>query len=184
MGWFSRKPTQQKFVEAAITVASNLYLQTISGAEDERAGLQFGLDDSRYRYLIFCLSTAVTAALAYDEEKQVQSEALINGCVQFALWTAKEHAEEFFDNATSSKDSVRTATAYFQDLLKQWSQWPKLEMEGRNAEIIDLVCSMLRTTESDEPTGETDKQRLEPLALEIDCRLPAMRGAFVELAKR
>lgn len=33
MGWFSRKPTPQKQVEAAVTVATNLYLTTIPGAE-------------------------------------------------------------------------------------------------------------------------------------------------------
>ncbi len=31
MNWFRRKPSQQKYVEAAITVASNLYLHTIPG---------------------------------------------------------------------------------------------------------------------------------------------------------
>ena len=39
-----RKPTQQKYVEAAITVASNLYLHTIPGANDAPARLQSGSD--------------------------------------------------------------------------------------------------------------------------------------------
>ena len=56
MGWFSSKPTQEKYVEAAVTVASNLYLHTIPEADDAPAELKFSLSDSRYRYLLFCLS--------------------------------------------------------------------------------------------------------------------------------
>jgi len=85
MSWFSRKPTQQKQVEAAITVASNLYLHTIPGAADAPVALQFGLPDSRYRYLIFCLSAVVTAVLAYDEGREInQPEVFIKGCLDFA----------------------------------------------------------------------------------------------------
>jgi hypothetical protein len=90
MGWFTRKPTEQKYVKAAITVATNLYLHTIPGAEDAPVPLQFSLPDSRFRYMVFCLSTAVTAALAYDEEKQIQPEPFIKGCLHFATWTATE----------------------------------------------------------------------------------------------
>ena len=94
----------QKQVEAAIRVASNLYLHTIPGAKDAPVPLQFSLSDSRYRYLIFCLSAAVTTALAYDEEKKIQPEALIKGCLHFATWTATENAQEYFDDPVSSQD--------------------------------------------------------------------------------
>ena len=91
-GWFRRKPTQEKYVQAAFTVASNLYLHTIPGAENPLVPvpLKFNLPDSRFRYLMFCLSTAITAALVYDEKKEVQPEALINGCLHFATgWPQK-----------------------------------------------------------------------------------------------
>ncbi len=46
-------------VEAALTVASNLYLHTTPGAEGPTgvgpATLQFALPDSRFRYMVFCL---------------------------------------------------------------------------------------------------------------------------------
>lgn len=184
MSWFSRKPTQQKYVEAAITVATNLYLHTIPGAEDAPAPLQFSLPDSRFRYLIFCLSAVVTAALAYDEKKQIQPEVLIKGCLHFATWIATENAQEYFDDPASSQDSIKGAPADFQDFLKHWSRWPELEKEGRNAEIIELITSMIQTTESNLPAKQNDMQRLGDLALQIDCRLPIMRGALIELANR
>ncbi len=184
MSWFSRKPTQQKYVEAAVTVASNLFLHTIPGAEDAPAPLQFGLPDSRYRYMIFCLSTVATAALVYDEKKNIQPQALLEGCLKFATWTATEHAEQYFDDPTSPQDSINNTTAYFQELLNHWSRWPELEKQGKNAEIIKLISDMIRTTESELPAASADMQRLDSLALSIDCRLPTMRGALIELANR
>lgn len=184
MTWFSRKPTQHKYVEAAVTVASNLYLHTIPGAEDAPAVLQFSLQDSRYRYLVFCFSTLVTAALAYDEKKLILPDALIEGCLEAARIIALQNPEGFFDEPARYQDSVENTSAYFQEFLKHWSQWAELEKEGRNEEVWDLICSMVHTTESAEPLCQTDTERLGKLALEIDCRMPTMRGAFVELADR
>jgi len=181
VSWFSRKPTQQKYVDAAIKVATNLYLHTIPEAEDAPAPLQFNLPDSRFRYMIFCLSAVVAAALAYDEKKHIQPETLIKGCLHFSTWIATERAQEYFDDSASSQHSIGSASAYFEGLLKQWSRWPELEKEGRNAEIIGLICSMIHTTESNNPLTESDRERLSPLALQIDCWLPTMRGAFTEL---
>jgi hypothetical protein len=56
--------------------------------------------------------------------------------------------------------------------------------QNKNAEMIDLISSMIHTTESNEPVEKTDEQRLGPLALWIDCRLPTMRAAFEELAMK
>jgi hypothetical protein len=184
MGWFSCKPTPQKYVEAAVTVASNLYLQTIPGAKDAPAPLEFRLQDSRYRYLIFCVSTVVTAVLAYDEKKRIQPEALIDGCLHFVSWAAKESPGDYFDNPAASQHFADSAPAYFQSFLKQWSQWPALEKEGRDNEIIDLISLMIRSTESNRPAAEADMRRLGELALQVDCRLPTMRGAFSELVAK
>src|SRR5438093_1186842 len=101
MSWFNRKPTQQKHVEAAITVASNLYLHTIPGVDDAPAQLQFSLPDSRFRYMIFCLSTVVAAALAYDQKKRIEPEVLIKGCLHFLSWIATESTQEYFDDSAS-----------------------------------------------------------------------------------
>jgi hypothetical protein len=185
MGWFSRKPTEQKQIEAAIKVASNLYLHTIPEVEDTPVVLQFSLPDSRYRYLIFCLSAVVTVALAYDEAKKInRPDALIKGCLNFATWTATENAQEYFGISTSPKDATDNATAYFQEFLKHWSRWPELEKEGKNTEIADLICTMIHITESNVPAEKTDMQRLGKLALQIDCQLPTMRNAFIELANQ
>ena len=187
MSWFSRKPTQQKYIEAAITVATNLYLHTIPGAEAcilPSSPLQFSLPDSRYRYMLFCLSVALTAALAYDEKKQIQPEKLIQGCLHFAAWTATEHAKEYFDDPATSQASIDITAAYFQEFFKHWSQWPALEKEGKSNEANDLISFIIHMTESNVPAEDADMQRLGDLALAINCRLPTMRGALIELATR
>jgi len=182
MRWFSRKPTQQKYIDAAIKVATNLYLNTIPGAVDAPAHLQFNLPDSRFRYMIFCLSAVVAAALAYDEKKQIQPEPLIKGCLHFATRTVTKSAQEYLSDLATSQDSISdSATAHFQEFLKCWSRWPNFKKEGRNSEIIGLICSMIHATESNNPPTESDRERLGPLALQIDCWLPTMRGAFNEL---
>jgi hypothetical protein len=184
MNWFRRKPTQQKYVEAAITVASNLYLQTIPKSDGTPAPLHFTLPDSRYRYMIFCVSTVVTAALVYDERKEIQPEALINGCLQFLTWLANERPDEYFDNPANAERSINSTTASLQEFLKQWSRWPEFEKEGKSAESNELISHMLRTTESDLPAETEDLRRLGNLALDIDSRMPTMRRALVDLANR
>jgi hypothetical protein len=184
MGWFSRKPTPQKQVEATITIATNLYLHTIPEADDAPVPLQFSLTDSRYRYLIFCLSATVAAVLAYDEKKDIQPEALSNGCLQFAIGAATLHAQEYFSVPSSPQDAAKSAIAYFTEFAKHWSKWPELENEGKSTEINDLICSMIHTTESNVPAGKIDMQRLGKLALQIDCQMPTMRGAFIELTNQ
>jgi len=184
MNWFRHKPTQQKYVEAAITVASNLYLHTIPGTDGAPSRLQFTLNDSRYRYLIFCLSTVVTAAMAYDESKDIQPEALISGSLPFLTLYAGEHPGEYFDDPSIAQNSIRRTNEYFREFLKQWSRWPQLEKAGKSAEINELISLMIRTTEADVPAETTDMRRLGELALDLDCRMPTMRGALVELAKR
>jgi len=184
MGWFSRKPTQQKFIEAAISLALNLYQHTIPGAEDAPAPLEFGLKDSRYQYMIFCLSTVIVSALGYDEKKQIQPEELTKGCLYFAQGLAIRKPQEFFDDPANVQNSTDHATPRLMEFFKYWSPLVSLDKEGKYVEIIDLVSSIIHTTESNEPISQTDKQRLWPLATKIAGQLPTMRATLVELASR
>ena len=77
-------------------------------------------------------------------------------------------------NADGTLDQVRLKE--LADLLEKAG--------GKNAEIIDLICSLIHSAESNEPITKGDEERLGPLALQIDCWLPTMRGAFTELVKR
>jgi len=109
---------------------------------------------------------------------------LFKGCLHFATWAATELAKELFSNPSSPQDAANNANAYFREFANQWCKWVELENEGKNVETTELICSMIRTTESNVPAGEMDIQRLGKLALQINCRMPTMRGAFIELINR
>lgn len=173
-----------KYAEAAIKVASNLYLHTVARAKDAPATLHFTLPDSRYRYMIFCLSSVATSALAFDENKEIDPEALIKGCLYFAALTATQFPQEYFDDPANARKAAERAEEYLEEFLKHWARWPALQKEGRNGEIVDLISSMIHSAESNQPISQADNQRLGPLALEIDCGLLTMREALVELANR
>lgn len=184
MNLFRRKPTQQKYIEAAVTVASNLYSHTMDGEIGGPLPLEFELPDSRFRYLVFCLSTVMTTALAYDEKKDIQPEALFYGCLHFLTFVTTELRDEYFDDPITAQDANGRATEYLQRFLKDWSKWPELEAAGQNARVWEIISRMIRTTESNLPAKKSDLLRLDKLALEIDCRMPTMRGALIELADR
>lgn len=184
MSWFSRKPTQEKYVEAAITVASNLYIVTIPDAADAPAPLKFSYSDSRYRYMLFCLSTVITSALVYDEKKHIKPDSLVGGCLYFARVTADQNPQEYFGERSVPPDADERANSFFMEYCKEWSKWPALEKQGFHSESNELIARLIQQTETSEPCSAEDLRRLSPLALNINCRLPTMRLAFNELAKR
>jgi len=59
------QPKVKRQVDAASQIASALYGRTIPGGADAVVDLRFSLPDSRYRYMLFCLSA--TAAAVSDE---------------------------------------------------------------------------------------------------------------------
>jgi hypothetical protein len=110
--------------------------------------------------------------------------AVVNGCFHFFLtWAAKEKARDFFDRHVEPQDVANNGANYLQKFLASWSMYIELEKQGDNDAIIVLLCTMIHSAETDLPLTPTDEQRLGPLALEFDCRFPAMRGAFVELTR-
>jgi hypothetical protein len=180
MSWFKRKPTQQKQVEAAIKVGSNLYEHTVPEAEDALVTLQFGLSDSRYRYLMFCFA-AMTRACG---RAMTDCDAVVNDYLRFlVIWTSVENAQEFFGGPVDPQDAATGGGAYLQDFLNQWSTWFELQKAGKDLEALDLICAMIRSTESNAAAGKTDMQRLGTLAVQIDSFLPTMHEAFLELVK-
>lgn len=183
MGWFSRKPTHERQVEAAITVASNLYLQSVPEAEEAIAPLLFSLPDSRLRYLLFCLA-AMSAACSRE---MADPNAILNDSFRFLVkWAITERAQEFFGDQVDDPQAVATnAGIYLQQYLDNWSTYIELEKQGGyNEKIISLLCTMIRFAESDLPPNPTDEERLGPLALQLDCRFPTMRDAFSALVRR
>ena len=185
MRWFKRRPTQQKYIEAVIRVGSNLYLYTLPGSKDAPAPLVFNLPDSRYRYFLFCLGTAAMAALVYDEKKEIRPQTLLESCLGAATSLASTQPKDFFEAGFGLNDQAATdARSYYQEIIVRWAAWPDMEKANDLSGLWNLISQMVHSAESNEPADKADMERLGPLALEISCRLPTMRGAVIEWAER
>jgi hypothetical protein len=165
----------KKESEAAIRIASNLYLHTTKKTEDATEVLRLNLSDSKYRYLIFCFS-AVIAACASEMENPSE---VVNECLVALARGAVEQHSDFFDDPIEFATALNNGLIYLQEFNRQWAVYAELEEKGEYN--IDTLASMIHSSEANVPTENADVQRLGELALEIACRMPAMRGAFVEL---
>lgn len=176
---FGRKRKTERQVEAAIKVASNLYLLTVPGGEEAVVKLDFCLPDSRYRYLMFCMS-ATAAACAVEMDLDAVGEAVFG----LTLAMAQEQATEFFGGPVNPNDALKGITPVFHWFMNGWAKCVQLEKEQRIREIVEIVSAMIHSTESPLPSTESDVERLNKLALQIHCQFPSMRGAFKELLSR
>ena len=174
--------TQQKRVKAVITVATNLYLHTIPGAEDARVTLEFSLPDSRFRYLMFCLSAALRASAPAMNSNEF-TEVLAESLRFLALGAATEFVQDYFDGRVDPADIENKGLLYLQEFLNDWKRYVELEKEEATEEI-SLLAKIIHSTESSEPAGKADMQRLGSLAFQISLQLPEMHDAFVQLANR
>jgi hypothetical protein len=175
MGWFSRKPTTEKQAKTAAKVASNLYLLTIPGGEDAIADLQFIMPDSRFRYLLFCMSaTAAACATAID------INAIGEAVFAMVRMAVQERSAEFFGGTVNEKDVLKAITPRFQWLMNGWAKCVELEQERRVTDVVEMIAVMMHSAESPLPATAEDTERLGPLALQIHCRMAAMCRAFKE----
>ena len=96
-----------------------------------------------------------------------------------------DSTQDFFVRSVKLQDAANAGGVYLQEFLNKWSTYIDLDKSNGNYErIMNLICSMIHTTESELPIKEDDIKRLEPLALQIHCRFLTMRGAFTELINK
>ena len=93
-------------------------------------------------------------------------------------YAATEGVQELFGGRVDTQEAANQGAMYLQDLLHRWSAYVDIVKGGNRQSGTTIVCSMLRSTESNDPAGQTDGQRLWPLALWIENTLIAMRNEF------
>lgn len=104
MGWFGSKANHEKQLAALTRIVVKLYERTILlPRTDAPKVLQFELADSRYRYLIFCLSTAHCVCA----RRMKNPDAVLNECASNLIRgaIASEGPDGFFgDQCTTPKE--------------------------------------------------------------------------------
>lgn len=172
----------QKQVAAMTKIAVNLYEQTYAvPALRGTTPLRFELLDSRFRYLIFCLSIVHSVCAP----RMKNPDAVLNACAQALISNALdvEDADGIFDRPVSDRQRVANdGMGYLEDFLHRWSAYIDVARARNRQAATGLVASMLRTTESDAPSDSTDGPRLWPLALAFEDRFKDIAGAFNSLS--
>lgn len=172
---FTKDKNQIKQIEAAIKISTNLYLHTVSNTEGI---LKFTLPDSRFRYLIFCMSGMVKSC----EDNINDSKSLINECLHLLsiYTTSSNNNHEYFSGKINSKEAESNGFFYFQEDLKNWQIYFDTLKSGDKYEASKEICSMIHFAESDEPISQADIVRLEKLSNTIELFIPSMRRAFID----
>lgn len=106
---------QLKQTEAAVRISSNLYLHTFSSSDV----LNFRYSDSRFRCMIFCLSTI----LKLCEDVITSSESVPNECLNFFadFTTSRDSVKEFFNqSAINPEQAEKSGAVYLNEYRQQW----------------------------------------------------------------
>ncbi|HEY8784200.1 MAG TPA: hypothetical protein VIM16_21405 [Mucilaginibacter sp.] len=170
---------QLKQIESAIKVFSNLYYHTISNSKDI---LLFKYSDSRFRYMIFCMSTFIKSC----EGLLDTSDLLLKECLHFisATVTSKDSVQDFFNGPVNIEEVENRGLSYLNDFLENWTDYFNACKISDKNKATQIICSMIHSTESDEYMNESCIERLRPLAFEIEDFMPTMRDVFVELTEK
>jgi hypothetical protein len=164
-------------VETIVRMTGNLYEQTKPSSAEAPTELRFELPDSTFRYLIFCLSAVEAACTGLIANPEV----VIYECLGFLSgFSITKTGAELLGRSFSREYAQQTAPDYLESFRTQWVSYIEFDIDENYADGMDVICSMIRATESNEPVTEEDNQRLGPLALEIADWLPTIRSMFAE----
>jgi hypothetical protein len=178
MSWFRRKSTQSREVDAALKVLLNLFEKTTDGGADAPLILRFELQDSHFRYYLFCLSTVQMACA----RRMKNPDAVLNELLHTVVTSAVSvDPERFFGGPVDPQEAANRAGEYLQDYLYRWSTYVDIVSGGNNDAATGIITGMLRSTESTASPSAEDSHRLFSLATWIEERLDAMAKAFATM---
>lgn len=194
MGWFGGKSIHKKQVAAAMRIALNLYEETTI---DPRLGTQhhqgigsglaptvlnFQLPDSRFRYMMFCLSTVFVESA----HRMNDGEAILDMCAQALITTALDPkaAEQLLGQGPHDRQRVMAdGSTYLRELFAVWSDYKETRKRGNTQGATSLMVALLYTTESLAQATEDQRPRLGPLARWIQEWMSTSDNAFVQLSR-
>ncbi|MEI8203824.1 MAG: hypothetical protein WCH34_12460 [Bacteroidota bacterium] len=170
---FSKKQRIQ--VEAAIKIFTNLYFHTTKTASSV---LQFRCPDSKFHYLIFCMSAMIKSCedIIYDKD------LMAIDCIHFlsSFTTEKKNVQEFFNETMDPEEAKNIGSAYFEDFKDGWLSFFEVIKSDNQNEGNSIISSMIYSTETKEPIMPEDKERLSELSWLILSFLPSMQDAFLD----
>lgn len=166
---------QKKQVEAAVKIFSNLYLHTTSISSGV---LHFRFPDSKFRYLVFCMSALIKAC----EDIINDPDLLTKDCIKFLanFTTHKDNTQEYFGGTMDSDEAENIGTIYARDFLNNWSKYHEAIKSNNTKEGYSIICTMVYSTETNETYNKSDTERLNELSWVIATFIPSMQKAFID----
>jgi hypothetical protein len=183
MGLFSRKPSHRAQCLAMMRIAARLNERILAPNADAPAVLRLSRPDSRFRYLMFCLSTVQTVCA----RRMSNPEAVLNEVARNAItaWVSDpEIRDAAFGGPVSLQQAGSDGIACLQDCLNRWPAYLDLRNGGNAHAATGFVCVILFDIESAGSARPADGERLWPLAWWVEQQFNAIDGAFVELCSR
>ena len=172
---------QLKQIEAITTIYSNLYIHDISTSFDF---LNLEYPNSRFRYMIFCLSMAIKAC----EELITSQELLQKECLHFlaALTTSRENVNEYFGQQTTAVQAEIDGTNYLDEYLQKWEIYYDVLTNGDKEKAIETLSSMIYSVGTNKQINVTAQQQLSQVCWQLEFTLSkgSMKGAFTDLLAR
>ena len=174
----SNNKVQLKQISAVTTVYSNLYIHDFSPSFEN---LNFEYPDSRFRCIVFCLSTVVK-----DCEKLINSqESLQKECLHFlsSFTTSKENIKEFFTQSINAHQAEIDGTIYLDEYLKKWETYYDNIRNGKKEKATEILSSMIHSIGSNKQIENLDNEQLNQLCWQIEFSLQnrTMQGSFIDL---
>lgn len=173
MGLFG-KSKHEKQVEGLIRVMTNLYDRTTSNTGYAPAVLAFRRPDARYRYMLFCLSTAHAACA----RAMRNPDAVVNDVGHRVVAFALDDPSTYFGGPTQPQQAATEGGNLLQEYLSRWSSYIDIAGGGNPSAATGLIGGMLHDAESAGAPTDADVKRLWPLAIWIELNLENMRHGF------
>src|SRR5665213_546614 len=173
---------QLKQIEVVVRISSNLYLNTFPTSSNV---LNFKYADSRFRCMIFCLSTVLKSC----EDLLKSFESLQMECLHFLtnFTTSRDSVQEYFNQSTKNPENAEeSSTVYLNDYMLKWITYYDAIKTGDKEMATDTLCSMIHSFDETEKlvnNFDEDEERRNQICWEIEFSLShdSMRNAFIGL---
>lgn len=170
---------QQEQIQAIIKISSNFYLNQLSYSFDI---LNFKFPDSRFRCMIFCLSTVIKAC----EDLLNSKESMEKECVHFISYfmVDKENCMEYLNEIVNAEQAEKNAITYFNEFMDNWSAYYDNIKTDDKETATKILCRMIHSIENDIAFDNSDEERLISLSREIGFSFASMKKAFANLTSK
>jgi len=175
----SSNSTHTKEVEALIKVSSNLYIRSMEENDDK---FNFQKLDSRFRYMIFCLSVADKACQEYMKN----SDLVLKESIHFLsnMLTSRNEKMEYFGESIAPEVAESIASECMKLFSSNWECYYELINNGEQKKAVEEIVNMICKTESDNPATLKDIERLGQFSDYIQFAMKPMSMAFNDSIKK